>query len=61
MANEKIQKMYKLSEVSEILNVTRYTLYKWINNGDIHAVRMGRDWRVPEDVLMKFVEKGIEQ
>ena len=37
---------YTLEEVEDILKVTRRTIYNYIKNGDLKAVKMGKYWRV---------------
>lgn len=54
------KKLYTLEEVSKIVMVTRRTLYKYINDGKLDAVKIGREWRVSEDNLNDFLEAGTE-
>lgn len=35
-----------LREVSAILRVSTTSLYAWINDGRLPAIRIGREWRV---------------
>lgn len=51
-------KIYTLEECSNILKVTKRTLYNYIKNGKLKAVKMGKYWRVPEQVLQEFIEQG---
>ncbi len=41
-------KVYTLNEVAEILKVTRRTLYNYIKEGKLQAVKIGKSWRVEE-------------
>ena len=54
------KKLYTLEEVSKIVMVTRRTLYKYINDGKLDAVKIGREWRVSEDSLNDFLRAGTE-
>lgn len=51
-------KVYTLDEVAEILKVSRRTLYNYIKAGTLHAVKMGKYWRVSEESLQAFVSNG---
>lgn len=54
-------KVYTLKEVEAILKVTQRTLYNYIKGGQLKAVKMGRQWRVTEDSLKEFLEKGTAE
>lgn len=53
-------KVYTLEEVAEILQLTRRTLYTYIKNGQLKAVKIGKYWRVSEETLQSFIKKGTE-
>lgn len=53
-------KVYTLEELVEILHVTRRTLYTYIKEGNLKAVKMGKYWRVREDQLRDFLSTGEE-
>lgn len=57
MANIKV---YTLNEVAEILQLTRRTLYSYIKDGKLKAVKIGKYWRVPEETLQQFIANGTE-
>lgn len=48
-------KNYSLIEVTEILQVTRRTLYTYIKEGKLKAVKVGREWRVPHSAIREFL------
>lgn len=52
---------YTLEEVSEVLKVTRRTIYNYIKSGNLKAVKMGKYWRVSEDNLKEFIENGTNK
>lgn len=60
MAKKEIN-VYSLSEVIEILGVTRRTLYNWIKDGKIKAIKAGQQWRITEEALEEFLQTGTEQ
>ena len=51
-------KVYTLEEVADILKVTRRTLYTYIKEGKLPAVKMGKYWRVTEENLKQFLNTG---
>ena len=59
MAKE-LMKVYTLEELVEVLQVTRRTLYNYIKEGKLKAVKVGKYWRVREDQLRDFLSTGEE-
>jgi len=53
-------KVYTLEEVADILKVTRRTLYSYVKEGKLQAVKMGKYWRVSEQSLQNFISVGTE-
>lgn len=51
-------KVYTLDEVADILKVTKRTLYTYVKEGKLPAVKMGKYWRVPQDALEAFISTG---
>jgi len=51
-------KVYALDEVATILKVTRRTLYTYVHDGKLKAVKMGKYWRVAEGALVEFISTG---
>lgn len=48
-------KLYSLQELSNMLQVTRRTLYSYVKTGKIKAVKIGGTWRVSEDNYLSFI------
>ncbi len=49
-----------IEEVSSILKVSKRTIYRWIESGDLKVARIGRKtYRVFESDLRKFIRKHI--
>lgn len=44
-----------LHEVAELLKVKEATVRTWINNGEIRAIKFGREWRVAYKDLEAYV------
>lgn len=57
---EEIRKVYTLEELVDLLHVTRRTLYTYIKEGKLKAVKIGKYWRVREDQLRDFLSTGEE-
>ena len=51
-------KVYTLDEVAEILKVTKRTLYTYVKEGKLKAIKMGKYWRVTAESLHDFVYTG---
>lgn len=49
------QKLLTIPELETILRTTRRTIYKWIDNGEIRAFKVGRSWRVDMEDLRAFL------
>jgi excisionase family DNA binding protein len=50
-----------VKEASELLRVTKVTLYKLIKNGEISAIRLGWVWRIPKEDIQKLIVKQQTQ
>ncbi len=48
-------KLYTIPEVSEILKVTRDTIYRWMRAGELKTVKIGSTRRVLASDLEEFV------
>lgn len=46
-------------EVSEILRLNVLTVYDYIRNGELEAVRLGRSYRIEEKELQKFIQMHL--
>ncbi|AIU70445.1 hypothetical protein TEU_08935 [Thermococcus eurythermalis] len=53
-------KFYKPSEVAELLNYNKVTIIRWIHAGKIKAIKIGRDYRIPEEEVQKLLGKKKE-
>lgn len=51
-------KVYTIEEVVNLLHVTRRTVYSYIKEGKLKAVKIGKYWRVTEKNLEDFLSKG---
>jgi excisionase family DNA binding protein len=53
--------LYSVEEVTQILKVTQRTLYNYIKSGSLKAVKVGKYWRVKQEDLREFINKGTEE
>ena len=51
-------KVYTLEELVDLLKVTKRTLYTYIKEGKLKAVKMGKYWRVTQKQLDAFLNDG---
>ena len=50
-----------IEEVAKILKVSKRTVYRWVDSGDLKTARIGRKtYRVFESDLRKFIRKYIK-
>jgi len=56
-----VERLYKVSEVAKMLNVSTVAVRKWIKSGKLKAKRVGKLWMIPEYELKRFLgEKPLE-
>lgn len=48
-------KVYTIDEVATLLHVTRRTIYTYIKDGKLKAVKIGKYWRITEKALEAFL------
>lgn len=51
-------KIYTLEEVQTLLKVTQRTIYNYIKEGKLKAVKIGKYWRVKHTGLQDFIDRG---
>lgn len=49
-----------VGEVAEYMRLSRMTVYRMIERGEIPALRVGRSFRVPKAALDNVLERTIE-
>jgi len=54
------EKLYRTSEVAKILNISVSGVKKWIREGRIRAIRVGRFWMIPESEIQRILS-GVGQ
>lgn len=51
-------RLFTVREVAQALRVHQRTAYRLITGGSIKAIKVGSQWRVPEESLAEFIESG---
>lgn len=55
------EQFYTINETCDLLKVTRKTIYTWINEGKLKAIRVGSRYRISESAIKEFTdEKATE-
>ncbi|MCY1157614.1 MAG: DNA-binding protein, partial [Citricoccus sp.] len=50
-----------VTEVAEMMRVSRMTVYRMIHAGELPAVRFGRSYRVPQAAVEEILQTGTTQ
>jgi excisionase family DNA binding protein len=51
------EKVYTIKELSDIFKVSEKVVRDIINMKEIEAFKFGKEWRVTEEALQKYIEK----
>ncbi len=55
-----MQEYYTPDEISKMLKIDVRTLYRWIREGKIYAIKIGHFWRVPESEIRRLLKGDKE-
>jgi len=47
-----------VAEVAEMMRVSTMTVYRLIKSGDLHAVRIGKSYRIEEAEVDRYLNEG---
>ena len=53
--------LYTIEQISNSLKVTQRTIYNYIKNKDLKAVKIGKYWRVKHSDLEEFIDTGTNK
>ncbi|WP_257875834.1 helix-turn-helix domain-containing protein [Thermoanaerobacterium thermosaccharolyticum] len=53
-----LDEYFTVKEVSEKLKLNIMTIYKWINQGKIKAVKLGDTWRISETEINRILNEN---
>ncbi|MBT1001297.1 helix-turn-helix domain-containing protein [Paenarthrobacter sp. DKR-5] len=48
-----------VSEVAEMMRVSKMTVYRLVHAGDLPAVQFGRSYRVPESAVEQYLRGAV--
>lgn len=54
-------KIYNIKETADLLQVTTRSIYSYIKSGKLHAVKIGREWRITQKDIEKLLETGTRE
>ncbi len=55
------QRLLTVAEVADVLRVSNMTVYRLIKAGQIGAIRVGKNYRIPQADLDDYLEGGVVQ
>lgn len=53
-----MSKFYTTNEIADMFRVRVFTVWDWIKKGKLHAVKIGRDFRVSEADVEDFLNNS---
>ncbi len=53
-----MMKLYTTKEIADILQVSVFTVFRWIREGKLKHVMVGANYRVTQEQLDEFIKKG---
>lgn len=56
-----MNEVYTISEVEKKLKVSKLSVYRYIRANQLKAVKVGKSWRITEEALKDFLERGTER
>ncbi|WAP52382.1 helix-turn-helix domain-containing protein [Arthrobacter sp. ATA002] len=52
-------KFLTVSEVADVMRVSKMTVYRLVHSGELPAVRFGRSYRVPESAVQQVLKNAV--
>lgn len=59
MKNQTIKNYYSIQELADLLNISRQAVLKRINNGQIKAEKVGRNFIIQKDDIKDFLSTEL--
>lgn len=53
---DKRMKFYTVVETAELLKITKQTIYKYIKDGKLEAIKLGKNLIISEEAIQQFIE-----
>ena len=54
-----LSEILTVKEAAQLLKTTRQQIRKMIQNGELPAVKVGREWRIPMESIRMFLESSL--
>ncbi len=51
-----MDRYYRPEEIAELLRVSRRTIYSYMKQGKLHAVKIGQYWHISQENLDSFLQ-----
>lgn len=58
MGLDKLPDILTIKQLAEFLQVNSRTIQRVITSGELKAFKVGRDWRIEKDAVIKWLENG---
>lgn len=49
-----------VKEVAELLKTSRIQVRKMIQNGELPAIMVGREYRIPAEIIKEFITSNLQ-
>ena len=58
MEQQSAPRFMTVTEVADIMRVSKMTVYRLIHSGEMPAIRVGKSFRVPEAAVAQMIHSG---
>ena len=59
MEQQSAPRFMTVTEVADIMRVSKMTVYRLIHSGEMPAIRVGKSVRVPEAAVAQMIQAGM--
>ena len=59
MEQQSAPRFMTVTEVADIIRVSKMTVYRLIHSGEMPAIRVGKSFRVPEAAVAQMIQAGL--
>jgi excisionase family DNA binding protein len=56
--NPMTETYHTIEEISELMKVSRQTVHRWLTQGILGSVKIGKVRRIPSSALQKMIDEG---
>ncbi len=57
--SSELERLHTIRDVAELLGYEKSSVYNLINEGRLHAVKIGRGNRIPRSAIDEFLRKNV--